>query len=274
MLDTAGEAVTDEKKRLALLSSATDSALDFLLRVLPSMPVPPFEGVRDGIIYSIKNLSMHGFKLKKEDIMVEIAGIRAAGQTPGATVQREVKAGDILTVDVRNVSAVFENAMWSFEQTYMPYLKGHGGANVKVSEGHIRLEFELKKKRRSNGERNAWEPVLCLKKRICSISQLSISFEGATRLAWVANKLAAMLKNPLRDYVVRVIIELLGTQSGWLLENLNGVLSAHWDMILKTTKLNVVSGLSLLFILSTSVDIISSYYYLSITESIRMVSTK
>jgi len=37
VLDTAGEAVTDEKKRLELLGTATDLALEFLLKILPSM---------------------------------------------------------------------------------------------------------------------------------------------------------------------------------------------------------------------------------------------
>ncbi len=182
--------------------------------------------------------------------MVEIAGIRAAGTTnaesnlPGSTniVQRKVKATDILVLDVRNISAVFENALWSFEQTYMPYLKGNGRANISISEGHIRLGFELKKRKRTNGETNIWEPVLCLNNRTCSIGKLNISFEGASRLAWIATKLAQMLKNPLRDYVVRILLDLLGNKSGWLLENLNGILSAHWDIIMKTTNLNIVSS--------------------------------
>ena len=59
-------------------------------------------------------------------------------------------------------------------------------------------------------------------------------------MARVVNKLAAIFKGPLRDYVVKVITDILGNKSGWLLENLNGVLSAHWGLILKTTGLNVV----------------------------------
>ena len=207
-------------------------------------PVPPFEGVRDGLIYSIKNLSMHGFHLLKEDIMVEIAGIRAAGNNDpnGNTdiVQRDVKAVDILVLDIRNVSAVFENALWSFEQTYMPYLKGNGLAHIGLSDGNIRLEFELKKRLKNSEKSGEWEPVLCLNKRTCSIGNLKISFEGEGRLSWVANKLAKLLKNPLRDYVVRILLDLLGNKSGWLLENLNGILSAHWDIILKTTNLDIV----------------------------------
>eukprot|EP00531_Pseudo-nitzschia_arenysensis_P016761 CAMPEP_0116154120 /NCGR_PEP_ID=MMETSP0329-20121206/21608_1 /TAXON_ID=697910 /ORGANISM="Pseudo-nitzschia arenysensis, Strain B593" /LENGTH=1498 /DNA_ID=CAMNT_0003651073 /DNA_START=118 /DNA_END=4614 /DNA_ORIENTATION=- len=77
LLDNAGNAITDEKARQKLLSDATDTALDFVLKVLPSMPVPPVEGVKDGLVYKISNLSMEGFKVRKENILVEIAGMRA-----------------------------------------------------------------------------------------------------------------------------------------------------------------------------------------------------
>jgi hypothetical protein len=82
ILDTAGNAVTDEKARLELVSSATDTALDFILRILPSMPVPPFDGVKDGLLYNLSNLSLKGFKVKKEDIMAEIAGMPATETQP------------------------------------------------------------------------------------------------------------------------------------------------------------------------------------------------
>jgi hypothetical protein len=45
--DAAGNAMTDESARRKLLSDSTDTALDFILRILPSMPVPPFDGVKD-----------------------------------------------------------------------------------------------------------------------------------------------------------------------------------------------------------------------------------
>lgn len=161
LLETAEGAYGDENKRRELLSSATDSALDFLLRILPSMPVPPFEGVKDGLIYSIQNLSMHGFKVRKEDIMVEISGIRASDQSGTSmdmetetesngieeprvdysaasygpidgsqdtndlldlfqsrdpkldeVLTRNVKATELLIIDVRNISATFDKASW------------------------------------------------------------------------------------------------------------------------------------------------------------------
>ena len=67
-MSKAGNAVTDEKARKKLLSDATDTALDFILRILPSMPVPPVDGVKDGLVYHISNLSMEGFKVKKENM--------------------------------------------------------------------------------------------------------------------------------------------------------------------------------------------------------------
>jgi hypothetical protein len=69
------------------LSDATDTALDFILRILPSMPIPPFDGVKDGLVYHLSNLSMEGFKVKKENILVEIAGMRATKREKGPTIE-------------------------------------------------------------------------------------------------------------------------------------------------------------------------------------------
>eukprot|EP00559_Dactyliosolen_fragilissimus_P006691 CAMPEP_0184869238 /NCGR_PEP_ID=MMETSP0580-20130426/33464_1 /TAXON_ID=1118495 /ORGANISM="Dactyliosolen fragilissimus" /LENGTH=1429 /DNA_ID=CAMNT_0027370603 /DNA_START=37 /DNA_END=4323 /DNA_ORIENTATION=+ len=289
ILDTAGGAVSDEKKRKELLSSATDSALDFLLRILPSMPIPPFDGVKDGLLYQISNLSMEGFKVKKDDIMVQVAGIRASKNAKKAesttnsedvshnsyqdnsaflpdefglpniasdewsslhsvnsmsveeNYEDDIKATELLVIDVKNISAIFEKAEWGFEQTYMPYLKGDGIANAHLSNGHIRLQFELRKRSKDyqDGEINSWEPVLCLHKRQCSIGEISLKLEGGGRLTWILNKLASIFKSSLRDYVVRTIQNILTNKSGWLLEKLNSNLNSYWDIILKTAKLTM-----------------------------------
>jgi len=175
--------------------------------------------------------------LKKEDIMVEIAGIRA---THGSNniLQRDVSANQILIIDVQNIAAIFEDAEWSFEQTYLPYLKGSGKATVNLSEGRIRKGFELKKMKKTNGE-SGWKPVLCLNDRSVSIDEINITFETSNRLQWVINKLAVIFKGPLRNYIVQVVDNILATKSGWLLEHLNGILSVHWDIILKTTGLSI-----------------------------------
>jgi len=295
LLGAAGDAVTDERARRKLLSSATDTALDFVLRVLPSMPVPPFEGVKDGLVYHISNLSMKGFRVKKEDIQIELAGIRAtkrhsqAAAMPGVPtpdaqheetedsptnvhrsisgnssfdstgsefsveeVHSHVKATELLIIDIRNISAVLDNALWSFEQTYLPYLKGNGAANVKLSGGAIRLQFELRKRRKEipdddaveaedeSGVSEEWEPVLCLHDRSCAISEVDLTMEGGGKIAWIVNTLAGIFKGVLRDYVVATIVKVLSSRSGWILERLNMILAPYWDLILRTAQLKMV----------------------------------
>lgn len=226
--------MTDERARRQLISSATDTALDFILRILPSMPVPPLNGVKDGLVYHISNLSMEGFKVRKEDISLVLAGIQATSKKkrePSSTTESSVpllfesdsvstfpsipsttsfdsqdlvetesygavKATELLIIDVQHISAVLDDTIWSFEQTYMPYLKGGGSANVKLSDGAIRLQFELRRRRKpqSDGSDTEWEPVLCLHDRSCSIGEVDLVLQGQGRWTWILNKLASIFK--------------------------------------------------------------------------------
>jgi len=247
LLDSTGNVMTDEAARRELISSAGDTALDFLLRILPSMPVPPFDGVREGLVYHLSNLSMAGFKVKKEDIHIEVAGIRATSRKEGATSQcREVKASELLIIDIKNISATLDDAVWSFEQTYMPYLKGSGKANTKLWDGSIRLKFELRRRLIRSEEDSTmenspekWEPILCLNDRTCSIGGIELVIQGESRITWIANKLASYLRNPLREYVTRVIVTALTNNSGWLIDTLNKNLGNYWDLIMRTASLKL-----------------------------------
>jgi len=285
LLDNAGNAITDEKARQKLLSDATDTALDFVLKVLPSMPVPPVEGVKDGLVYKISNLSMEGFKVRKENILVEIAGMRATkkaekqeveiqeiegddvpswlrpaadgeSNTPGisstgsddsmdydTSIDSNVKvnATELLIIDVSEISAIMNDVNWSFEQTYLPYLKGSGKFDVNMSGGAIRLVFELRKRPKKSETKDEieWEPVLCLHDRFCSIGSVEFNMQGGSRMAWVINKVASVFKGLLRDYVVRTIMRILTEKSGWILSKLNQGLSPFWDVLLRTAKLEL-----------------------------------
>lgn len=157
-----------------------------------------------------------------------------------------MKASELLIIDVKNISATLDDAIWSFEQTYMPYLKGRGKANTKLSSGSIRLKFELRrhivnaKDPETGEEKENWEPVLCLNDRYCSIGGIELVFQGEGRITWVANKLTNWLKNPLRDYVVGVIVTALTNNSGWLIDHLNQNLSPYWNFVMRTAKLELM----------------------------------
>lgn len=225
--------------------------------------------------------------MKKENILVEIAGMRATkksssdspkiteiGSEANASYGEEasfartesstsmetsfmdldtsvddhvvVKATELLIIDVREISAVFNDAVWGFEQTYMPYLKGEGKFDVRMSDGSIRLVFELRRRLKEgatpkDGELNPedWVPVLALHDRSCGIGSVEFSMQGGSRLAWVINKAASMFKGLLRDYVVKTILRILSDKSGWILSKLNEGLSPFWDVLLRTAKLEM-----------------------------------
>jgi len=289
VMDAAEAAVTDEQARAEMLSNAADSALDFLLDILPSLPVPPLDGVKDGMLYHLSNLSMEGFKVKKEDIIVEIAGIRASKTDAKETSSedcspntlnldskgdillenesandrvskiesvadplvsdgdRPVNSTELLIIDIRNISAIMENVIWNFEQTYFPYLKGNGTAYAELFDGSIRLNFELRRRRVtvSNDSSNdsttedSWEPVLCLHERLCEIDEVNLRLEGGGKVTWFLNKLATYFKGALRTYVVRSILSMIGNQSGVLLQMLNESLKDYWSIILRTASLSL-----------------------------------
>ena len=253
LLDDTQTAITDDNARRELISSAGDTALDFLLKILPSVPVPPFDGVREGLVYHLSNLSMAGFKVKKEDVCIEIAGMRAAtSQSSQPTTTRAVKASELLIIDIRNISAILDDAVWSFEQTYMPYLKGSGKANTRLWDGAIRLKFELRRRiakidvdPNSGNENVTWEPVLCLNDRSCSIGGVELKIQGESRIAWVANKLTSLLGTKLRVYLVIVIMNALTNNSARLIEMLNSNLCNYWEFIMTTAKLKLEELLAL-----------------------------
>ena len=75
IINNVDDLVNNEQARRNMIAGAADSALEFLLKVLPSVEIPKLSGVKDGNMYSIADLSMNGFMIKKEDIDVQIAGI-------------------------------------------------------------------------------------------------------------------------------------------------------------------------------------------------------
>lgn len=250
----------DDSRRDELLAQATDAALDFCLRILPSMPVPPLEGVRDGLIYQLGNLSLEGLRVRKESIHMEWAGI-------GKNIKKKTSSGphELLVIHIHDISAVLKDVVWSFEQTYLPYLKGSGTASAELSGGSIRLNFQLRKRRvpaEDDKSSRKWEPILCLHDRHCAIDEVMLNLDGTGRITWMVNKLASVFKGPLRDYVVATIVDLLSRRSGWILQRLNEILAPYGDLLLRTAQLTLVRLLLLVLLL---ICLISHYLSLGNT---------
>ena len=266
LVSTTERAFSSEEERLALFSSATDSALDFVLRVLPSLPVPSLQGCKDGTIYSFHNLSLRGFQVNKKFVSVSIAGVLATGQTEdeefksgnssksksssrsrsrsigrNGSLDEKVNVQEILVLKIGNISATLEDVLWNIEQTFFPHYKGCGHADAKCLGADIVMKFELRKRKedtKSSEGLSEYSPVLCLHEHSCSISEVKVKMRGDS-LSWLLNILSSLFKGLLKDYVVATVLESIENSSGTLLETLNNVLRPHWPIIMKMAKLKI-----------------------------------
>ncbi|GMI01591.1 hypothetical protein TrLO_g10221 [Triparma laevis f. longispina] len=267
LLNDVDGLVNDDQARRNMVAKATDSALEFLLTVLPSVEIPKLEGVKDGNMFSIENLSMEAFKLRKEDIDVQIAGIStnayaAANNTNAdkseseagvevdgenyiepAVMDEGVPATELLVIKVDNIQASLEGIKWSFGQTYFPHMKGAGEADAKIENAHLLLKFELRKKLckeapSSDFDGPKYEPVLCLHDRQCTMESMSLQVKG-DGLSWLYNMLTSLFKGLLKEYVIKTVLEAITNSSGYLLEALNEQLAPYWPLIMRMGKLNI-----------------------------------
>ena len=232
---------------MELISSVCDTALDFLIKFIPAMPVPAIEGVKDGVIYSMSNLSLEGLKIRKESVTVEIAGISANKEAKkllgfddnDTDNTSKSRSQDVLVIEVDDILAVINEIEWGLEQTYFPRLHAGGNAFVGLKDASIRLVFELRRKLRKQTN-DEWEPVLCLNKRQCSVGDMDVKLGGSS-LSWVLNLGASIFKSSINAYVVQAVLNTIESNSGYLLEKLNGALESYWGVIMRTAELSLVS---------------------------------
>ncbi|CAN0100653.1 unnamed protein product, partial [Ectocarpus sp. 12 AP-2014] len=75
LLETAEKAISDVDARTRLLDGIKDSTIDFLLEYLPHIEVPPISGTSSRVGYAITNLDLSGFRLRKEDVDVQLVDL-------------------------------------------------------------------------------------------------------------------------------------------------------------------------------------------------------
>jgi hypothetical protein len=175
-----------------------DACLEFLLQYLPSMPIPPIDGEENGLEYSVSNLDLTRFKLKKEDVRVTLGDFSVlnhaadaaraaapassgAGQAAAVAAAVAAPAGaplppppavsgagqaaaappssTLLTVRATNISAQFLKLHWSYKQKYFPYLEGGGSCDAQVAGCSIALSFDLRRDFRRKRQTDAAPPA-------------------------------------------------------------------------------------------------------------------
>lgn len=127
-LNLAEGVLTNAEARAQLINDTKDRVLEFLLENLPTMTVPDIQGVKDDVQFAITGLDMSGFKLRKEDVKVEV----------GSSLKEE-----LFSCTAVGIRAKFARVRWKYEQLYFPYLSGSGLADANVINASVRLGMKL-----------------------------------------------------------------------------------------------------------------------------------
>jgi hypothetical protein len=127
-LNLAEGVLTNAEARTQLVNETKDRVLEFLLENLPTMTVPDIQGVKDDVQFAITGLDMSGFKLRKEDVKVDV----------GSSLKEE-----LFSCTAVGIGAKFARVKWKYEQLYFPYLSGSGLADANVINASVRLGLKL-----------------------------------------------------------------------------------------------------------------------------------
>ena len=230
----------DAKERADLVDRANDAALDFLLRHLPAMPVPPVDIEKDGILYAVHNLNLSKFQLAKKDVRVDVPLVVDGHEAPAFFAvgdhprldddDDDDAASKVVQIKARRMSAKFENLAWKFKQTYFPYFEGSGRADVDVEDAALLLEISV---RRDTGK----QPVLGLTRCQVEIAHLDLRLaDKDSRLAWIFNALSQIFTAQVRDYVRDSLESFIADYVVSALASADDVLPPAWPALARVFK--------------------------------------
>ena len=221
-VDDAELAMTDKEARQRLADTIKDAVLEFLLEYLPSMPIPMIEGEGDGLLYTISHLSFSQLKIRKEDVKVSI------GHDDNAQSSK-------LTVTATNMSSLFRGLMWSYKQTYFPYMEAGGACDADVTGVDVSMTFDYHHQRTTpNGTVGPWITLEQCDAKIQEIkmemSETNASASGdwsGVASGWFHSNMAALSKDNIKSGVTRSLISTLQEISqDSVLPPLNNMLAA------------------------------------------------
>ena len=133
--DYGEQVVSDGDARALFISKAKDAALDFALRQLPSIVIPPITAEKDGIAYSLGAIDMSSFKILKEHVSVQLGDL-----------SRTLTGDDpLLHLHIDGISASIRNLDWEYQQNYFPFFGGSGSTDADVEDASLTIDFELRR---------------------------------------------------------------------------------------------------------------------------------
>lgn len=214
---------SDREKRQNFINRVKDNCLDFFMSVLPTIKVDTISGVEEGVEYSLSNLDLSNFRVKKECVKVRM----------GTVVDEE-----LFTVRATHLTALLKGFQWNFVQKYFPYLHGGGAADAVLTGGVISLGFKAEKKV-VNKETGEFKPILVLNSMVIEIrEELKLTVQGSWFSA-VYNILASVFAELIREYLAKTMESKLLRHMIRLLTTLNKQMDQYWPLVFQLLDIRV-----------------------------------
>ena len=204
-------------ERQKFLNTVKDMAMDFLIKQLPAVQIPPIEGIADRLQFGIDNLDLSSFVIKKEHVHVRIGDFK--------------RTGNLFEAEVTNISASMRDFNWLFHQHYFPHMRGDGSAHADLGDGIIRLQFGL---RRVADEtvRGGYVPRLVVNNLEIDIKHLELKFFDS-KMSGLINMLSRLFKDTIRRRLTETLATKTAAQLGRLVGRLNSFALRYIPMALK-----------------------------------------
>lgn len=213
----------NREKRQEFVNQVKDHCLDFFMSVLPTIKIDTISGVEEGVEYSMSNLDLSNFRLRKERVKVRMG-----------TVADE----ELFTVRATHLTALLKGFQWTFAQKSFPYLNGGGLADAELTGGMISLGFKAEKQI-VNAETGEFRPTLVLNSMEIEIKQeLKITVQGSWFSA-VYNLLASVFAELIREYLAKTMESKLLGHMIKLLKTLNDQVDEYWPLIFQLLDIRV-----------------------------------
>jgi hypothetical protein len=229
LLELADRAWEDEEARAALVIKLSDISLEFLLKSLPAIAIPPISGVDNDVAYTIDGLDMSGFVLDKQNIAFVVCDEKV--------VNSDSWDGTVFKISAREISSKFPEVKWSYRQNYFPFASGTGVAMAELHNARLSLAFKLVKETLKDG---TLVPRLVLAENVVQMEGISLSEKEST-MGWVYNMLLGIFGDVIQKYVTQNITEALDVLMEDFFGGINGVAEAinMAPILMKITGLNL-----------------------------------
>eukprot|EP00472_Partenskyella_glossopodia_P002911 CAMPEP_0197522224 /NCGR_PEP_ID=MMETSP1318-20131121/7401_1 /TAXON_ID=552666 /ORGANISM="Partenskyella glossopodia, Strain RCC365" /LENGTH=1086 /DNA_ID=CAMNT_0043074525 /DNA_START=219 /DNA_END=3479 /DNA_ORIENTATION=+ len=210
----------------ALVKMIGKLAFDFLGEYLPSIQFGPIEGISENKEwwYRITRLSLAGLRMRRESVSSHFVG-----QSVGVNIWD-------LDCDIKNLG-------WEFRQCRFPYVTAQGTASSIMKGGSFSLSLILNHPREEaklDGGEEGEQPLFSLGDKKLLIQQLDLTVTaGGSFTSWMANTMAWMFADIIKEYIVYNIDYAIDKQIGKFVNKVNRTATPFKPLLLSVLKEDV-----------------------------------